>query len=196
MPPILLVVCSYLIGSIPFAWLLVKITLRKDIRDYGSGNVGATNAARLYPGRLRLVVFLLIFVLDAGKGMVAAGLLPRWIGMNYDPWPVVAALCAVIGHCFTPFLKTLGGKGVATTIGALMAVEPVAMLIALGAFFLVYLKTRIVSTGSIALAVVLPVACWFRDADASVIGVTSLLGVVVVLRHMSNIKRLIKGVEH
>jgi glycerol-3-phosphate acyltransferase PlsY len=195
MPPILLVVGSYLIGAIPFAWAVVKLTLRQDVRDHGSGNVGATNAARLYPGRMQMVMFLVIFVLDAGKGFVAAGLLPGWIGMDYEPWPVVAALCAVVGHCFTPFLRTLGGKGVATTIGALIAVEPIATLIALGAFLAVWLKTRIVSTGSIALAIALPIACWIRDADASIILLTSLLGVVIVLRHSSNIKRLLAGKE-
>jgi glycerol-3-phosphate acyltransferase PlsY len=195
MPPILLVVCSYLIGAVPFAWVIVKVALRKDVRDHGSGNVGATNAARLFPDRMRFVMFLVIFALDAGKGFVAAGLVPGWIGMDYEPWPAAAALCAVLGHCFTPFLRTLGGKGVATTIGALLALDPVATAIALGAFLLVYVVTRIVSTGSLALAIALPIAAWVRNAPPSVVALTSLLGAVIVLRHASNIRRLLKGVE-
>jgi len=195
MPPILLVVGSYLIGAVPFAWLIVKLMLRTDVRDHGSGNVGATNAARLFPGRMRLVMFLVIFALDAGKGFVAAGLLPGWIGMAYEPWPAVAALCAVVGHCFTPFLRTLGGKGVATTIGALFALEPVATLIGMGAFFAVYAVTRIVSTGSLALAIALPIATWLRHASPSVVALTTLIGALIVVRHQSNIRRLLKGEE-
>lgn len=195
MPPVLLVVGSYLLGAIPWAWLIVKLSLGKDVRDHGSGNVGATNASRLYPRGWRLAVFLGIFLLDAGKGFVAVGLLPGWIGMTFEPWPAVAAVCAVLGHCFTPFLRTLGGKGVATTIGALLALDPVAMLIAVGAFFAVYLVTRIVSTGSLALALALPVASWARHSPGSVVALTSLLGAVIVLRHTSNIKRLWRGEE-
>jgi glycerol-3-phosphate acyltransferase PlsY len=195
MPPVLLVVGSYLLGAIPWAWLIVKITRGEDVREHGSGNVGATNAARRYSGKTRLAVFLLIFALDAGKGYVAAGLIPRWCGMTYEPWPAVAAVSAVLGHCFTPFLRTLGGKGVATTIGALLALDPIALLIGLGAFVAVYLVTRIVSTGSLALAVALPVATWVRHAPGSVVALTSLLGAVIVARHTSNIKRLLKREE-
>jgi len=195
MPPLILVAGAYLIGAIPFAFLVVKATLGKDVREHGSGNVGATNAARMYPGRMRLVMFLVIFLLDAGKGFAAVALVPPLAGLAHAPWPAAAALCAVLGHCFTPFLGTLGGKGVATTIGALLALDPVATLIALGAFAAVWGVTRIVSTGSLALAVALPVATWVRGADRSVVLLTSLLALVIVLRHTSNIKRLLRGVE-
>ena len=195
MPPVLLVVSAYLLGAVPWSFVVVRIALRKDVRDHGSGNVGATNAARLFSRRLRLPMFLLLFLLDAGKGYVAAGVLPGWLGMNYEPWPAVAAFCAVLGHCYTPYLRTLGGKGVATTIGALFALEPIAMLIAMGAFFGVYAMTRIVSASSLALAFALPIAAWLRDAAPSIVALTSLLGALILLRHSSNIRRLVRGTE-
>ena len=196
MPAVLLLVFSFLVGGIPFALLAVAIVLRKDVRKSGSGNVGATNAARQWKGKARMVAFIGIFLLDAAKGYIAAGLLPEVLGLTRAPWPAAAGMAVVLGHVFTPYLKTLGGKGVATTIGVLFALEPVATSIALGALLVVYLLTRTVALGSLTLAFTLPLATYLHgEADSSVLTLTVLLAVLILLRHTSNIRRLIRGTE-
>lgn len=196
MSPVLLIVLSFLIGGIPWAWLIVLVLLKQDVRKHGSGNVGATNAARCFPKKYRLVAFVGIFLLDAAKGYVAAAVLPQVLGYTYEPWPAAAGLAAVLGHVFTPFLKTLGGKGVATTVGVFFALEPFAIGIGLAAFLTVYATTRVVALGSIALAVALPIATWLHgQAGGSVLGLTIALAVVVVLRHSSNLRRIVQGAE-
>ena len=196
MPAVLLVVFSFLLGGIPFALLLVAIVLRRDIRKSGSGNVGATNAARHFKGKARLGAFVGIFVLDAGKGYIAAGVLPQLLDLTRDPWPAAAGLAAVLGHVFTPYLKTMGGKGVATTIGVFVALEPLATGIALAALALVFALTRTVALGSIALGVTLPIATYIHGtAGNSVLILTVLLAALVVLRHTSNIRRILRGTE-
>ena len=189
-------VVSFLIGGIPFAFLAVAILLRKDVRKSGSGNVGATNAARHFAGKGRFVAFFSIFLLDAAKGYLAAGVLPGVFDLAHGPWPAAAGLAAVLGHVFTPYLRTLGGKGVATTVGVLFALEPVATTIALAAFLLVFGLTRTVALGSIALGLVLPVATFVHgEADAYVLTLTVTLAVLIVVRHTSNIRRLVRGTE-
>ena len=196
MTPVPIIVLAFLIGGIPFAWLAVRILLKTDIRKHGSGNVGATNAARCFPRKYRLVAFLAIFLLDAAKGFVAAKFLPEAMGFTHEPWPAAAGLASVLGHVFTPYLKTLGGKGVATTIGVFFALAPVAIAIGLGAFVIVYAFTRVVALGSIALAITLPIATWLHGgAGHTVLGLTIALAVVVVLRHTSNIRHILRGTE-
>jgi len=194
--PVPIVVISFLIGGIPFAWLIVRVLLKTDVRKHGSGNVGATNAARCFPKRYRLTAFAGIFLLDAAKGYVAAAVLPQAMGYPLEPWPAAAGLAAILGHVFTPFLRTLGGKGVATTIGVFFALDPLAIAIGLGAFFVVYALTRTVALGSIALAIALPVATWLHGtAGNSVLSLTIVVAVLVVLRHTSNIRRIVGGTE-
>jgi glycerol-3-phosphate acyltransferase PlsY len=189
-----LIIFSFLIGGIPWAWLIVLLILKTDVRKHGSGNVGATNAARCFPKRYRLLAFSGIFLLDAAKGYFAAGVLPAMLDLAREPWPAMAGFAAVLGHVFTPFLKTLGGKGVATTVGVLFALEPLAAAIAVGAFFVVYAATRVVALGSIALAVALPIATWLHGTSgAAVLGLTIALAAVVVIRHSSNISKLVQG---
>lgn len=172
------------------------LLLKQDVRKSGSGNVGATNAARCFPKKYRLVAFLGIFLLDAAKGYIAAKVLPEALDLTREPWPAAAGFAAILGHVFTPFLKTLGGKGVATTIGVFFALEPMAIGIGLAAFLVVYGLTRIVALGSIALAIALPIATWLHgEAGGTVLGMTIVVAVVVVLRHTSNIRRLMQGAE-
>jgi glycerol-3-phosphate acyltransferase PlsY len=194
--PILLVVFSFLIGSIPFALLIVLVLFKKDVRKFGSGNVGATNASRMFPKRFQLLAFVVIFLLDAGKGYFSAAVLPQMLGLAREPWPAAAGLAAVLGHVFTPYLRTLGGKGVATAIGVFVAIEPVAMAISLAAFGAAYAAKRIVSLASVTLAVVLPLATWLHGkAGDSVLLLTLAVSAVVVIRHSSNIRRLVAGTE-
>jgi len=194
--PILLVVFSFLLGGIPFAWLIVLVLFKTDVRMHGSGNVGATNAARCFPKKWRLAAFFGIFLLDAAKGYIAAAVLPEALGLMREPWPAAAGLVAVLGHVFTPFLKTLGGKGVATTIGVFFALEPMAIVVGLAAFLVVWGLTRVVALGSIALALALPVATWLHGrAGNTVLALTIVVALLVVLRHNSNIRNLMRKTE-
>lgn len=192
-----LLAAAYLIGAIPFAYLSVRAVFHVDVRRHGSGNPGATNAARMWKGRTRqFLAFLVIFVLDAGKGFVACALLPR-LFTGLAPWaPAAAAVAAVVGHSFTPFLGLRGGKGVATTVGAFLALEFWATLAAVAVFAVVFLATRIVAAGSLALAVALPIAVVVRgQAHASVTTLAVALGLLVIVRHRSNIQRMLGGVK-
>jgi len=192
----LLIPAAFVVGSIPFAYLAVRLVLHKDLREHGSGNPGATNAARLWPRRLQFPAFLVIFCLDAGKGYWAAGTFPALLGADPSLAPVLAAAAAVLGHTFTPFLKFKGGKGVATTLGALLALEPIATGAALGVFFLLFFWTRIVAAGSLGMAIALPVAVAVHDtAPRSVLALTILLAILIVVRHRSNIGHMLRREE-
>ncbi len=193
---ILLLSGAFLVGSIPFAFLAVKWVFGQDVRAHGSGNPGATNASRFWSKRWQLPVFLTIFAFDAGKGYVAAGLLPRLLDGWAPETPAIAGAAAVLGHLFTPFLRLKGGKGVATTLGVVLALEPIATLITLAVFLLVFLTTRIVALGSLMVAIVMPAAVYFHGvAHRSVLTLTIVLGLLIIVRHRSNIERLLQGVE-
>ena len=193
----LLLAAAFVLGAVPFAYLLVRLLTGLDVRAHGSGNSGATNASRLFPKRWRLAGFLLIFALDAGKGYAACALLPELFGGAVAAWaPAACGLAAVLGHSFSPFLKFRGGKGVATTLGVLIALEPIATLIALAVFGVIWGATRIVSLGSIAVAVALPVAVYWRGEAPPAVGLLAiLLGSLIIVRHRSNIGRLFRGTE-
>jgi glycerol-3-phosphate acyltransferase PlsY len=189
-----LLVSAFLVGAVPFAWLAVKLAFGADLREHGSGNPGATNAARMWTGKGRqLAAFLAIFALDAGKGCLATGVLPPLLGCE-DPAPVFAAVAVVLGHAFTPFLRFRGGKGVATTIGAFLALDLFATSAALAVFLIVYLWTRIVAAGSIAFAVTLPVAVRVNGPRSVFVLALCLCALIVVL-HRSNIARMLRGKE-
>lgn len=149
---------AFLLGAIPFAWLLVRLAKGIDVRSVGSGNAGATNASRAFTGKgARIGAFLLIYLLDAGKGWLAV-----WLAQYDAPYHllfgVLAAASAVLGHVFSPFLWFRGGKGVATATGALLALDWQITLIALAVFAVVRLLTGRVFFGSLALGLSLPVA--------------------------------------
>jgi glycerol-3-phosphate acyltransferase PlsY len=204
---------SFLLGSIPFGYLLVRIFRKQDIRRYGSGNIGATNVARTGSKRLAIITLLL----DALKGYAAVAF-AHWYAARttvegssgtyatYEkltPETIVmlvalAGLCAILGHMFTPWLGFEGGKGVATAVGAFAAIAPRAVLVSLALFVVVVLITRYVSLGSILGALAFPFACWWLAPDMrdpitmSLIAISSLL---IIVRHRANIKRLRAGTE-
>ena len=174
-------IISYLLGSIPFGYLLVRIFRGQDVRQTGSGNIGATNVARTGSKGLAIATLLL----DALKGYVAV-VLPFWLASHFalrvpdtttaamqllDPHAgyclaALAALFAILGHMFPVWLRFKGGKGVATALGAFTALAPRAILVALVVFVVVVALTRYVSLGSILAAVVFPFAAWWLNPFA------------------------------
>lgn len=191
-----LVVAAYLLGSVSFGYLIVKIKEGKDVRSVGSGNAGATNVLRASS----LSAAILTLALDLAKG-AAAVLGTRLLEA---PPPVVggAAFAVVLGHVFPVFFGFRGGKGVATAAGALGALEPLAMLATLVVFIAVVLWKRYVSLGSIVAAMVFPLLAWaghrlgkMPDVTPSVIIASAAIAALVLFRHRGNLRRLLRGAE-
>jgi acyl phosphate:glycerol-3-phosphate acyltransferase len=193
--PILLVLTSYLMGSIPFGLILARLFGDSDIRSSGSGNIGATNVARVagpLPGVLTLA-------LDAGKGWLAVWL-AGYIMHAEAAVMVVSGFAAVLGHCFPVWLNFRGGKGVATAAGIFAALCPEALVAALILFALVVWFWRYVSLGSLAAAAAIPLLVYLlwapHFAPPNIVTVGSLaIAVLVLYQHRSNIGRLARGEE-
>ncbi len=191
---------AYLIGSVPFSYLLPKLIKGVDIRTIGSGNVGATNATRILGAKF----FPLLFLLDLSKGALptlAARLLVPPGPYNPPPLVVGAALGAMLGHVFPVFLRFKGGKAVATSTGAFLVLAPLPTLIAAAAFGVVFALWRYVSLASITAAVVLPVAVALLQPDPFgtgryLMGLSAAGAAFVILLHHANIGRLLSGTEH
>lgn len=190
---------AFLIGAVPFGFLAVKLLLGRDVREVGSGNIGATNASRCFPGKWRWVAFAGIYALDFLKGYLPVALLmPRVAHVDDIAWAGPAfALATVLGHCFTPFLGFKGGKGVATFGGAFFALEPLAVLVAIGVFFVVAALLRVVAVASMALGFALALTVVLREPSTA-FGArvfTSVLAIVLafflVWTHRSNIRKLL-----
>jgi acyl phosphate:glycerol-3-phosphate acyltransferase len=178
---------GYLLGSIPFGLILTKFFGAGDLRAIGSGNIGATNVLRT--GRKGLAVATLI--LDAGKGTVAVLLAEHLYGAE---GAVIAALLSVFGHDFPMWLKFEGGKGVATTLGVLLALSWPAGLMALGTWLLVAFISKYSSLSALVALVLSPVFMYLMG-DENKAAVVVLLAVLGVARHWENIKRLKAGTE-
>jgi glycerol-3-phosphate acyltransferase PlsY len=180
-------VIAYLIGSIPFGLILTRLAGAGDVRQIGSGNIGATNVLRT--GRKGLALATLAF--DALKGALPVWLAYRYLGPDMA---VVAGLGAVLGHCFPIWLKFKGGKGVATAAGVVLALTPVVALIAIGVFLLVVLASRYVSLASIVGTIAAaPAAYALGHVQAAELYL--LLALIIVLKHAGNIRRLMQGNE-
>ena len=180
---------AYLLGSVPFSFLVARLWGVKDVRTVGSGNVGATNVMRSagkLPG-------LIAFALDAGKGTAAVALAQRFDGSGV--LAALAAAGAVVGHVYPIWLGFRGGKGVATGAGAFAPVAPLASLAALAAFGVVLALTRFVSAGSIAGALVLAAMLFALGAPAPVARIGVMLSLLIVWKHRENIRRLLAGTE-
>ena len=181
---------AYLIGSIPFSFLVARAFGVHDVRRVGSGNVGATNVLRS-AGK---AAGALALALDVGKGAAASALAGR-LAPGDAALPAAAAVAAVVGHMFPVWLRFQGGKGVATGLGAFAPLAPTAALGAIAAFAVVALATRFVSLGSVASAVVLAgVVLGLRGADAVAVA-AALSAALVVFRHLSNLRRILGGTE-
>jgi len=181
---------AYLIGSIPFSFLVARAFGVEDVRRVGSGNVGATNVLR-NAGKAAGALALL---LDIGKGAAATALAGR-LAPGEAALPAVAAVAAVIGHMYPVWLRFEGGKGVATGLGALAPLVPKASLAALVAFAVVAAATRYVSLGSVGGALVLTTLVFAARGLDPVAVAAALIAALVVFRHRSNLRRILWGTE-
>ena len=194
-------IAGYLLGSVPFGYLLVRFFRKSDIRETGSGNIGATNVIRSGAKWLGIATLLL----DAGKGAAAVligsalarhALAPPAVVVNAS---AVAGLAAILGHIFPIWLSFKGGKGVATGLGVFLALSPVATLASLAIFLIVFLSMRFVSLASILGAASFPLAAALlqRGLWTPAFAVCVILGpALIIVKHSENIRRLIAGTEH
>ncbi len=197
--PALVVALAYLLGSIPFGYLLVRARGGGDVRATGSGGTGATNVTR----RAGRGAGLLTLLLDALKGalavLIARRLLTTDFGVNW--WVAAVAFAVVVGHCFPVWLKFRGGKGVATGLGVFLALAPLAVTLVAVVFVLVVWRTRYVSLGSITAAALTPLCVWLlaRTSDtprAPLVAAALAGGALIILMHRANIARLLSGTEN
>jgi glycerol-3-phosphate acyltransferase PlsY len=187
---LLAVAAAYLLGSVPFAIVLVRLFKGTDVRTQGSGNAGATNVLRTAGKGLAIGTMLL----DVGKGVAAVFLMKA---VTADPhWLGAAAVAGVFGHVFPVWFSFRGGKGVATAIGSFGVLAPWAVLAVVGAFVLVVAVTRFVSLGSITAACLLPLAMrlLIHAPDAEVVAAAAVT-LLLVVSHRANIARLLDGTE-
>lgn len=184
----LLVIFSYLLGSVPSGLIIGKLS-GLDVRKAGSGNIGATNVARL----LGKKVGLLTLVADTAKGLIPI-LLAQEIGLS-DPISALVGIAAFLGHVYPIFLKFKGGKGVATGFGVLLGLAPLATTILLLIFAAVAVMTRIVSLSSMVSAVAAPLVLWLFYYSPTYIIMAALIAIMIVFRHYANIQRLLNGTE-
>lgn len=195
-------VVSYLLGSIPTGFLWGKAR-GIDIRTVGSGNIGATNVMR----NVGMVPGIIVLLIDAAKGFLPVFFAPKLfifmqLGGNEDTVrqfattvQIICCVSVIAGHNWTCWLKFKGGKGIATSAGALLAFLPWPLLCALATWGIVFGVFRYVSLASICAAVAMPVATWFIEKDTTLLIFTAILGIVAIYKHRSNIQRLMAGTE-
>lgn len=186
---ILFIVLSYLFGAVPTGYLVFKLSERKDIREFGSRNTGATNVLRLKGLKLAVPVVLA----DALKGFLPAFLALRLFGDLR--LALIASFLAVVGHCYPVYIRFRGGKGVATTVGAAAALAFPPLLVSLAVFLTVIGLTRYVSLGSILAVVFFPVFVYVFGGGTETVAWGAAIMVLVVFKHRGNIGRLLAGRE-
>ena len=192
---LLLILLAYLLGSIPFGLILARLFAKADVRQAGSGNIGATNVARVagaLPGTLTLL-------LDAAKGALAVWLAGQFTGHRASAM-MLAGIAALLGHCYPVWLRFKGGKGVATALGVFLALSPLAALSALAIFLLVVAICRYVSLGSVAAAAAMPLVMYLLWAPPLAPPLvitfgTLFAGALVIYQHKVNLQRLLSGSE-
>lgn len=190
--------CAYLIGAIPTSYIFGKALKGIDIREHGSGNVGATNVFRVVgktPG-------IIVLILDALKGVVAVLLLPsiffnNAIGVNLglENYKILLGICAISGHVWTVFLKFKGGKGVATTAGVMIALAPKVVAGSVVIWAIIFGVFKIVSVASIIAAIFLPVFALIFHKSIYIVLFCVLICIVGTYKHKANIRRLLRGEE-
>lgn len=195
-----IVLIAYLLGSIPFGYLLVRLFVGGDVRKSGSGGTGATNVSRRAGKGVGVLTLLLDLLKGSAAVLIAKSLLDA--SETADWWVCAAGAAAVLGHVFPVWLRFRGGKGVATGLGVFLPLAPLATLSALFVFILVVWLWRYVSLGSMAAASVLPLAVWslsalgVSDRAPNPLLALSILGAaLIVFMHRANIGRLLRGEE-
>ncbi|MFK7776988.1 MAG: glycerol-3-phosphate 1-O-acyltransferase PlsY [Gimesia sp.] len=199
---IIVAIASYLAGSIPFGLVVAKLVAGTDIRSVGSGNIGATNVARTLGAKWGIVVLLL----DALKGLLPVLFIPTLFvtpdSPNFDNVRVLSAVATILGHMFPLWLGFRGGKGVATSLGVILVLGPWSTLVAVTAFFLTFLVSRIVALSSIIAAIAFGIAQFIQLGTAAftqekwALGVFSIaVPMLIVVRHWSNLGRIMRGEE-
>jgi glycerol-3-phosphate acyltransferase PlsY len=194
---IIVAAIAYLLGSIPFGYILVRVFRGEDVRQIGSGNIGATNVARQAPG-----LGIATLVLDMAKGYAAVSI--AWlIAEHTGARPVylmlgLAAVFGILGHVFPVWLKFKGGKGVATGVGVFLAVVPKAVLIVLVIFALIFALFRYVSLASIVATAAFPLVAYLliSTGDRLLLPFMCAGSLLIILKHHQNIRRLLSGTEH
>lgn len=209
---ILILLLSYLVGSIPTAIIVSKLVAGIDIRNYGSGNAGGTNVFRVLGWKYGILVMLF----DAFKGVVAVVFIARLFFLTEMPFEnptpfddftfvqLLAGISAVIGHVFTVFAGFRGGKGMATAVGMAASLMTIDVLIAAAIFLLMLIKFRYVSLGSISAAVALPIILFIREnifhvhiqGYQTLIAFSIFIALFIIYTHRSNIKRILNGTEN
>jgi len=201
-PPMMLtpgLLAAYFLGSVPFALLTVRLLAGVDVREIGSGNVGATNASRAVGKRMRLPVFSLIYLLDCCKGLLPTVYGPELFGVSSGPdlsCQLLFGSAAILGHCTSPFLRFRGGKGVATTTGVVACLAPYVLVAALAMFFVVLGVTRQVFLGSLAIGLTLAGGVIAQDPSTAfgdrwpLTLFCSVVAVFLFYTHRSNIQKM------
>jgi len=190
--PALLIAAAFLLGSIPWGLVLTRWVAGVDVRTVGSGNVGATNASRVLGRKWGVVVL----VLDAGKGVVPVLLFPGLAGRAGIEWMSVACgLAAVLGHVFSPFLRFKGGKGVATSIGAVATLAPTCALAIFAVFVIVLVASGYMSAASVAAAAALAPSAFVLHRTPEFLAFAALVAAIVIARHRTNLGRIAAGSE-
>jgi acyl phosphate:glycerol-3-phosphate acyltransferase len=195
-----MVLAAYLLGSIPTGYLVARAR-GVDIRSVGSGNIGATNVFRI----LGTTAGILVLLADAAKGWLAVWFVAKvfagWEHVAADSTALLwfklgAGVAAILGHNYTCWLRFKGGKGIATSAGVLVGLVPLALLVVLGVWIVVFALSRYVSLASICAAAALPFVTWLLGGSYTLVGVLAALAALAIYKHKSNIKRLLNGTEN
>jgi acyl phosphate:glycerol-3-phosphate acyltransferase len=190
--PWLWIVASYLLGSIPASYIAGRLTRGIDLREHGSGNLGATNTLRVLGPRVATPVMLF----DVLKGWAPAALFPHWDGTPVWSWTLAYGAAAIFGHVFSVYMRFRGGKGVATAAGVFLALAPAAVGLALVVWLLTLWLSRMVSLASIAAALALLGGLFAWERRMAVLGLGIAVATFVVYAHRTNIGRILRGEEY
>jgi glycerol-3-phosphate acyltransferase PlsY len=189
---LLLLLAAYLIGAFPSSYVVGRLLRGIDLRQHGSGNLGATNAFRVLGWKAATPVF----ILDIFKGWLPTFFFHRWDGSADARWMLAYGAAAVVGHVFSVYVRFKGGKGVATGAGVFLALAPLAVLVGLIIWGLLLFLTKTVSIASLAAAAALPIAVAMLYADRLTLLLALALSLFVIYAHRANIRRLWRGEEH
>jgi glycerol-3-phosphate acyltransferase PlsY len=180
---------AFLIGAIPFGFVLAKVFANQDLRNVGSGNIGAANLSRVSKP-----LAIVGIILDALKVLAAYWLVSYFVSVDAMGKMIIAG-AGVLGHCYSPYLKFKGGKGIATAFGAIFLFDAQIPAAALAIYILVAIVTRIASLSSLLAALSAPVWAWVFTKDVGLVGLLLIFALFVCVRHLDNIKRLFCGTE-